>query len=125
MSRFALVAALLMAAPAYAEGGYFNAIDDLPLPPGFTERAGPPVSFAGPSGRLVLAEAQGSASGLAVRAFYYEALPQLGWAVSPQPDGALVFQRGRERLSFTVESANGRTQLSARLVVSPAATAAD
>jgi hypothetical protein len=114
-----------MAAPAYAESGYFDAIDDLPLPPGFAERTAPAVSFATPSGRLVLAEAQGSASGQAVRAFYYEALPQLGWAVSPQSDGALVFQRGRERLIFTVESGNGRTRLSARLVVSPAATAAD
>ena len=101
MSRFLFAAALTFAAPAYAQAGYFSAIEDLPIPPGFVEQAALP-GFEGGEGRIVLAQAEGAPSGLEVRDFYYETLPQLGWAVSPQPDGALVFVRGRERLSFTV-----------------------
>jgi hypothetical protein len=36
-----------------------------------------------------------------------------------------VFQRGREELSFTVETANGRTRLGARLVVAAAPSNGD
>jgi len=117
MSRFALAFVAALAAPALAEAAYFSAIDDLPLPPGFTERASAGEGFGSESGRIVLMSAEGALAPLAVRDFYYDTLPQLGWAVSPQTDGTLVFQRGREELSFTVETANGRTRLGARLVV--------
>ena len=125
MSRaLAFTSVLLCAAPAFAEAAYFAAIEDLPLPPGFVERdAG--AAFESLEGRLVLSYAKGEMSGLAVRDFYYGALPPLGWSLSPQPDGALVFQRGREELSFTVEQRDGRTRLGARLVVAPAAMDAD
>lgn len=125
MSRFALAVVIALAAPTQADARYFSGIDDLPLPPGFTELVVSAESFAGPGGRIVLAQAEGAAPGLAVRDFYYEALPQLGWGLSPQADGSLVFQRGRERLSFTVETADGRTRLGARLVVLPASMNAD
>ena len=115
----------VLAAPALAEAAYFSAIEDLPLPPGFSERASPGEGFGSDSGRIVLVSAEGTLAPLAVRDFYYEALPQLGWSVNPQTDGALVFQRGREQLSFTVESANGRTQLGARLVVAAAPSNGD
>lgn len=125
MSRAVVFAsALICAAPALANVTYFAAIEDLPLPPGFAEREAP-TAFDSAEGRLVLAYAEGELSGLAVRDFYYEALPPLGWSVSPQPDGALIFVRGREQLSFTVERRDGRTRLGARLVVAPAAMGAD
>jgi hypothetical protein len=73
----------------------------------------------------VFVAAEGALTPLAVREFYYETLPQLGWSVSPQTDGALVFQRGREELSFTVETVNGRTHLGARLVVAAAPSNGD
>jgi hypothetical protein len=123
VSRFVFAAALIFAAPAFADAAYFGAIDDLPMPPGFVERDA--AAFDGADGRLVLAYAEGELAGLAVRDFYYDALPPLGWSVSPQTDGALVFQRGREELSFTVEQRDGRTHLGARLVVAPAAMDAD
>jgi hypothetical protein len=125
MSRFALAFVVALTAPALAEAAYFSAIEDLPLPPGFSERASPGEGFGSESGRIVLVSAEGALTPLAVRDFYYEALPQLGWSVSPQTDGTLVFQRGREQLSFTVESANGRTQLGARLVVAAAPSNGD
>ena len=128
MSRFAFAAALACAAAAHAaahaEVRFFSAIEDVPLPPGFVERDAAP-SFEGPGGRIVLAAAEGEAQGIVVRDFYYDSLPQLGWSVSPQPDEALVFQRGRERLSFTVQAEAGRTHLGVQLAVLPAATNAD
>lgn len=126
MSRFALPAfALVLAAPALAEARYFSVIDDVPMPPGFTEVAASADDFSGPGGRILLSEAEGAGSDGAVRDFYEAALPQLGWAVSPQPNGALVFQRGREQLSFTLDSADGRTLLGVRLVVLPAPSNGD
>jgi hypothetical protein len=124
MSRFAFVTALICATPAFADAAYFASIEDLPLPPGFVEREAS-TSFDSAEGRLVLAYAEGELHRLAVRDFYCDTLPQLGWSVSPQPDGALVFQRGREQLSFTVEQRDGRTRLGARLVVAPVPTNAD
>ena len=121
MNRFAFAAALICASPAFADAAYFAAIEDLPLPPGFVERdAG--AGFDSGEGRLVLAYAEGELSGVAVRDFYYDALPQLGWAVSPRPDGALVFQRGREELSFTFEREGASSRLGVRLVTHPAPT---
>jgi hypothetical protein len=114
------MAVLACAAPASAQTHYFAAIEDVPLPPGFVEGEAEASAFAGEGGRIVLAAAEGELSGLAVREFYHENLPRLGWSLSPQPDDALVFQRGRERLSFTVESTGGRTWLGARLAVLPA-----
>lgn len=125
MSRFALAFVAALTAPTLAEAAYFSAIEDLPLPPGFTERASAGEGFGSESGRIVLVAAEGALAPLAVRAFYQETLPQLGWSVSPQTDGALVFQRGREQLSFTVETANGRTQIGARLVVAAAPSNGD
>lgn len=124
MSRILFAAVFACAASAHAQTAYFSAIEDLPLPPGFVERE-PAPGFAGDGGRIMLAFADGDLPGLAVRDFYYEVLPQLGWSVSPQPDGALVFQRGRERLSFTLENIDGHTRLGARLVVLPASMDAD
>jgi len=124
MSRAAIfaVAAVVCATPASADVGYFAAIDDLPMPPGFAEgEAG--GSFTSPGGRIVLASAEGRLEPMAVRDFYYEALPQLGWSASPQSDGSLVFVRGRERLSFTIERSDRRTRLGAQLVILPASTA--
>jgi hypothetical protein len=125
MSRAqAFVGAIFCAAPAVADAAYFAAVEDLPLPPGFVEQE-TGTAFDSAEGRLVLAYAEGELSGLAVRDFYYDTLPQLGWSVSPQADGTLVFQRGREELSFTIEQRVGRTRLGARLVVAPAAMDAD
>lgn len=124
MSRVLFAAIFVCAASAHAQTAYFSAIEDLPLPPGFVEQE-PAPGFAGHGGRIVLAFAEGDLPGLSVRDFYYEVLPQLGWSVSPRPDGALVFQRGRERLSFTVADIDGRTRLGARLAVLPASMDAD
>lgn len=116
MSRVVFLAAILCAAPAFAQTAYFTALDDLPLPPGFSESA-PPGVFESAEGRLVALSAEGAGEGIAVRDFYYAALPALGWTESPRADGMLAFRRGRERLTFTVERVGARTLLGAQVLV--------
>lgn len=124
MSRVFLalvVFAVALAAPAFAQTAYFSAADDLPLPPGFAESA-PPAVFEAAEGRIVALSAEGPGEGLAIRDFYYAALPPLGWAIGQRDDGALEFRRGRERLTFTLERVGARWLLGAQLVaVSPPA----
>jgi len=122
MSRALFLAALVCAAPAHAETRYFSDIPDLPLPPGFFEVAVAP-GFEG-DGRLVFAEAIGASDGLAVRDFYYETLPQLGWSENAE-DGAAVFQRGRERLHFFLIREEAEIRLRVQLAVQPASMNAD
>lgn len=124
MSRAAFfLAALICAGPAVAETRYFAQIPDLPLPPGFVEVEAA-ASFDG-HGRIVFAEARGAADGLAVRDFYYETLPQLGWSVGAE-GGDVVFQRNRERLQlFLVREEGGQLRLRVQLVLQPAAMNGD
>lgn len=124
VSRFAFIAAIACATPALAETAYFASINDLPLPLGFTDtRTG--SSFDSDAGRIVIVHAEGPASLAAVRDFYDAALPPLGWSFSPQADGAMVFQRGRERLDFSLDRNGENTRLDVRLVVRPASMNAD
>ncbi len=125
VSRFAFTAALVVAAPAFAEVAYFASIEDLPLPPGFVEM-NTGWSMAADSGRLTEVRAQGSGNAHSARRFYAEALPPLGWSPSPQLDDALVFVRGRERLMFSFsEFEEGRVLVRARLLVNGAASQGD
>lgn len=118
MSRLAFLAAFAMATPAAAQAQYFAEVDDLPIPSGFVTEAsaGPWVSTDG--SRLVIMHATGAAAPAAVREFYIAALPALGWALSPGGD-ALVFRRGRERLTLDITAAGQGSRLRAELVQSP------
>lgn len=127
MSRFVFTAALVCAAPAYAETAYFTAIPDLPVATGLAESANQVASFAaGQDSGLVMAAAHGSASPDNVRSFYMDSLSALGWAYEPaQRDEDLTFLRGRERLVLRIEPQNGGTALTVRLIVRPASMNAD
>ena len=113
--RFAFIAALLFAAPASAQTAYFSAIDDLPLPPGFSESA-PPGVFESAEGRLIALSAEGAGELRAVRDFYDATLPALGWAEHPRADGVLEFQRGAARLNFTLERVGARVLLGVQVM---------
>ncbi|MBC7769010.1 MAG: hypothetical protein H7124_09505 [Phycisphaerales bacterium] len=124
MSRLFFLAAMICAAPAHAETSFFADIPDLPLPSGFAEAQTGPSFHAG-DGRLVFAEAVGAGDGLAVRDFYYDTLPQLGWSQSAE-NGAVVFQRGRERLHlFLIREGEDRIRVRVQLAVQPASMNAD
>ncbi|MFT3728442.1 MAG: hypothetical protein QM759_11515 [Terricaulis sp.] len=115
MSRVVFLAALAMAAPAYADTRYFTELSDVPMPSSFAEIN--TVGFDNAQTRLVVADAAGAQNPTDVRSFYTESLPALGWSQSPTTDGSLVFVRGRERLLLDVSEAGGRTHLHVQLVV--------
>ena len=59
--------------------GYIADVADLPLMDGLREVAQAGMAFDKPSGRIVEAYAHGAVMIQAVRRFYRETLPQLGW----------------------------------------------
>src|SRR5262245_42332404 len=102
MSRAVFLAAALCAAPAHAETRFLSGMEDVPLAPHLTEQ-GPGFFFEDANGRITGAVAQGRTTAEAVRRFYTDTLPALGWSLSPNGpgvEGDLVFLRGRERLTL-------------------------
>lgn len=90
-------------APVRAEA-FVDGFEDLPLMPGLANVPAASVSFDAAAGRIVVAFAEGRVGMPAVRAFYSQTLPQLGWA----PDGASRWLREGEVLTVdTVVEGNG------------------
>lgn len=113
----------MVASPAFADTRYFAALEDVPLAPGLTEAAG--FQFEEAGGRIIGATANGRATPAAVRAFYSDTLPALGWSQSPTGTDELVFLRGRERLTFSVRREGQGAALDVRLFTRPASMNAD
>lgn len=88
-----------------AEGhaAYLAAVADLPLMPGLAELPGAGLVFDQPSGRIVEAYAQGAVSRAAVRAFYLDTLPNLGWRAKAET----LFQREGEELRLDISGDDG------------------
>ena len=62
-----------------ADGAFVEGIDDLPLMPGLVGIADQSLVFDKPDGRIVQAVATGRVRASAVRSFYADTAPQLGW----------------------------------------------
>jgi hypothetical protein len=60
-------------------GAFVEGIDDLPLMPGLVGVADQSLVFDKPDGRIVQAVAAGRVQASAVRSFYADTAPQLGW----------------------------------------------
>ncbi len=105
VAMLALAACLAIAAfsAGVRAAEFFAAIEDLPLPAGFTELEADGMVFESPAGRIVSAVARGAGAADGVRAFYRGALPPLGW----EPRAGDVFRRDDEQLSFTFEPLAG------------------
>ncbi len=88
-------AALFPVFPSVAQEavGFVSTIEDLPLMPGLIEEEGGMV-FDSARGRIVEVYATGPVSEAAVREFYDDTLPQLGW----RPLGKDAFRRENEIL---------------------------
>lgn len=102
--------------PAGTETSFFRSLDDIPLMPGLKEIEDDSVMFDKPEGRIAeaAARAETPVGAETVRAFYEDALPQLGWEKAE--DGGFV--RQRERLVMTVApGAEGRPTV--RFAVEP------
>lgn len=74
---FLLLASLLGTAPAHAE--FLSVSDDIPLMTGLAETPDGTMIFDVPDGRIAEVTASGAANKAAVRTFYGDTLPQLGW----------------------------------------------
>jgi hypothetical protein len=136
-SLILLLAVLLSAAPLFAasEGlmaGMLDGTDELPLMPGlavvkeaasrFDHQAWGLVGGAvdGPVGGIVPEVARGPVTAEAVRRFYHDAVPQLGWRPLP---GGVRFVRDGEMLRLDILPAPadgaGRAQVTVRFSLSP------
>ena len=120
----ALAGALVLAAAPSAgtaapDGGapdaaaYIDRIADLPLMTGLREVPDAGVTFDKPAGRIVEAFAHGAVTPAAVRSFYRETLPQLGW----RRTGTDRFAREGERL--TLDYLGERGDLTVRFTLQP------
>lgn len=99
------LAAVSVDGAARAEGhaAYLAAVADLPLMPGLAEVPGVGLVFDQPSGRIVEAYARGAVSRAAVRAFYLDTLPNLGWRAKAEA----LFQREGEELRLDISGDDG------------------
>lgn len=127
MSRFAFIAGIVCAAPAFADTAYFAAIPDLPIAPGLSESTDPLLAmFSSGGGELIMAAAHGRAAPDAVERFYGDSLSALGWAYAPsRREDGLMFVRGRERLILHIEPRDSGTYLRVRLIARPTPSNAD
>lgn len=93
---------------------FFHTLNDVPVMPGLRELTDEAVNFDKPEGRIVSATAvSDTVKPEAIKNFYKEALPQLGW----QPDENGTFLRDQERLKLIIEVKEGVSI--ARLQVEP------
>lgn len=126
MSRFVFTAALMCAAPAFAETAYFADIPDLPIAPGLTESPGILGMFTTRNGDLIATAADGRTSPQSVEQFYADSLSALGWAYTPgRREDGMMFSRGRERLVLRIEPRDGGTHLRVRLIARAAPSNVD
>jgi hypothetical protein len=105
--------ALPGAGAAQAADGYVADIADLPLMPGLDEVPEAGVAFDKPAGRIVSAYAHGAVTAAAVRRFYRETLPQLGWT----PATATRYTREDELLRLELLGRDG--DLTVRYTLQP------
>ena len=94
---------LLVAGVSGAAQRYLADVVDLPLMPGLWEVPEAGMVFDKPSGRIVEAEARGPESPAAVRAYYADALPPLGW----RAEGGDIYRRDGEVLQIEISGREG------------------
>ncbi len=126
MNRFAFIAALACAAPAYGQTTYFALVPDLPIAPGLAEMESSfgPMSYADGSEMFVL-HARGETAPEDVQRFYAETLSALGWALEPGEGEEISYLRGRERLTLLIAPLGDGALMRATLIVTPASMNAD
>ncbi len=83
---------------------FFHVMNDVPVMPGLRELTDEAVNFDKPEGRIISATAvSDTVAPVAIKNFYGETLPQLGWLA--QSDGSFV--RDQERLKLIIEGKEG------------------
>jgi hypothetical protein len=115
MTRFAftLFAALLLTVAQARAGDFLPGFDDLPVMPGLAAVDGAGIVFDTPSGRIIEGYAAGKVTKEAVRRFYDETLPQLGWKRVSKNE----FRREGEQLK--IDFKGGDQALTVRFTLAP------
>ena len=114
MRHFLMIAIcgfVMCAMPAWAQDSsnplmttFFHVMNDVPVMPGLRELTDEAVNFDKPEGRIINATAvSDTVRPAAIKSFYGQTLPQLGWQA--QPDGSFV--RDQERLKLIIEEKEG------------------
>ncbi len=108
------------AGSARAADVFVDGFAELPLMPGLAAVKEESLTFDKPAGRIVQAVARGAVTVDAVRKFYRETVPQLGWRRGPGEDRYL---RDGEALHLDIHpthpDAAGRPQVTVRFSLSP------
>ncbi|GEO38476.1 hypothetical protein SAE02_26240 [Skermanella aerolata] len=99
-----------------AESAFVEGIDDLPLMPGLVGVGDQSVVFDKPGGRIVQAVATGRVRAAAVRSFYADTAPQLGWKSAGE--GRYTRDGESLRIELTDPGAPGDV-LTVRFIVNP------
>jgi hypothetical protein len=99
-----------------AENAFVDGIDDLPLMPGLIAVGDQSLVFDKPDGRIVQAVATGRVRAAAVRSFYADTAPQLGW--KPAGEGRYTRDGESLRIELTDPGAPGGA-LTVRFIVNP------
>lgn len=117
MKRFARILLSVWFAVAVfgtaAAGDFLDGFEDLPVMPGLTAVDGAGIVFDTPAGRIIEGYAAGAVTQDAVRRFYAETLPQLGWTRLGTGD----YRREGERLK--IDFKGGDRALTVRFTLSP------
>jgi len=106
------------AGPAQADDVTFlSVLTDVPLMNGLTEKTETALYFETPEGRIVKAFATGPVTDHALRDYYQQSLPALGWHMMERHP-ALRFKRDQEILQVTPQTKDAALDVS--FTVSPA-----
>jgi hypothetical protein len=103
LARLLLPVLVLAAAATHAGGAFVPGTEDVPLMPGLAAVEGTDLVFDKPQGRIVEAQARGRVRPEAVRRFYGETLPGLGWTEA----GPQRWQRESEALAIDIKGRDG------------------
>src|SRR5690349_11884224 len=103
MLRALALLLVIAAGPVVAGDAFVPGTEDLPLMPGLTALADSGGVFDKPEGRVVGAKAKGAVRRDAVRRFYGETLPALGWRAA----GGQRWRRDNEALAIDIKGRDG------------------
>jgi hypothetical protein len=103
VARLLLPLLVLASAGTHAGGAFVPGTEDVPLMPGLAAVEGTELVFDKPQGRIVQAQARGRVRPEAVRRFYGETLPGLGWTEA----GRQRWQRESEALAIDITGRDG------------------
>ncbi|MEX2616151.1 MAG: hypothetical protein WD767_08655 [Alphaproteobacteria bacterium] len=106
---------MLAASPTGRAEDFIEGFEDVPVMPGMAVDADTAIAFDTPAGRIVEAYAAGNVSAAAIRKFYDDTLPQLGWVRV----GVLAFQREGEALALELIKKDETITVRFRLAPTP------